>query len=684
MMKNLLKLTAISCVALSLALTGCKKENAEMPVANKTIDLKNMDTVNYKPGDDFYRYVNGNWLKNNPCPPSESRWSAFNVLDEENRTRISDLFKEIAAKDAKKGTDAQKIRDFYNTGMDSVKIDKLGAKPLLADLKVIDDLKTADDLQKYLAEKRAAGFQYIFGLYAGADEKNSSMVITNIYQSGLALPERDYYLLADDYSKNIRAKYLEHITKMFVLTGLDKEVAKTNAETVLKIETRLAKASMSIEERRNPNKTYNKFNEAEIAKLTPNINWEYLWTAMKVHPGELVCGQPLFFKEVNKMMKDVKIEDWKVYLKWHLTTDMATQLSSDFVKENFDFYSRTLSGQKEMRPRWKDIQDVVDGALSEAVGKLYVEKYFPPKAKERMDKLVNNIKTALGEHIEKVAWMDPATKVKATEKLKGITYKIGYPSKWRDYSKLQISDKSYYENYKSYVKFETEWNFSKINKPVDKTEWGMSPQTVNAYFDPSQNEIVFPAAILQPPFFDMDADDAINYGAIGVVIGHELTHGFDDQGRLYDKNGNLAEWWLPTDSKNFMAQAQTLVDQFASYKMLDSVKLNGVITLGENIADYGGLSVSMTAFKKAMNGKVDAPKIDGFTPLQRFFISYAQVWRNNITDEALRRRIKEDVHSPGEYRVNGGIVNIPEFYQAFNVKPGDKLYLAPEKRAKIW
>jgi putative endopeptidase len=363
---------------------------------------------------------------------------------------------------------------------------------------------------------------------------------------------------------------------------------------------------------------------------------------------------------------------------------MASTLSSAFVKENFDFYNRTLSGQKEMKPRWKNIQEVVDGALSEAVGKLYVAKYFPPKAKERMDKLVNNIKDALGEHIQKVSWMNPATKTKAIEKLKGITYKIGYPSKWRDYSKLEINDKSYYNNYKNYAKFETEWNLSKINKPVDKTEWGMSPQTVNAYFDPTRNEIVFPAAILQPPFFDMNADDAANYGGIGVVIGHELTHGFDDQGRLYDKSGNLTEWWLPEDSKNFTTQAQTLIDQFNSYKMLDTIKLNGNITLGENIADYGGLSVSMTAFKKAVNNKVDAPKIDGFTPLQRFFISFAQVWRNNITDEALRRRIKEDVHSPGEYRVNGGIVNIPEFYQAFNVKQGDKLYIAPEKRAKIW
>jgi putative endopeptidase len=589
------------------------------------------------------------------------------------------------SKDASKGSTTQKIRDFYTSGMDTAKIETDGYTPVKANLAGIDALKSVADIQGFITRSYAAGNSLLFYFFSGPDEKNSNQVIAQFYQGGLGLPDRDYYLADDFRSKEIREAYQKHVASMFELTGDSHEQALKYADDVLLLETELAKVSFTRYELRNPSANYNKTDLAGLQKMAPEFDWNSFFSGIGLtKTDEINIGQPKFIKGMSEMISKYPVDQWKAYLKWNVINDAAKYLSSDFDKEHFAFYGTVLSGTTEQQPRWKRVLDQTSGSLGELVGQLYVEKYFPPQAKQRMIDLVNNLKAALHDRILGLSWMSDSTKQEALDKLQKINVKVGYPDKWIDYSTLEVGTASYYENVIKASKFQLQREIAKIGKPVDRTEWGMTPQTVNAYYNPNMNEIVFPAAILQPPFFYMNGDDAVNYGAIGVVIGHEMSHGFDDQGRQYDKEGNLRDWWKPEDSKNFEAQTQVLVDQYNAYTILDSLHVDGKLTLGENIADLGGVNISYTALQKAMAGKDMEAKIDGFTSPQRFFLSYAQVWRNNIRDKELMRRLKEDVHSPGETRVNGIVYNIPTFYQAFNIKPTDKRYLADDKRASIW
>ena len=566
--------------------------------------------------------------------------------------------------------------------MDSVKIEANGIKPLLPYFKEIEAIQTINDVQKEITKLHGNGFSPLFGFFGATDARNSSMVIAQLVQSGMGMPDRDYYLSDDARSKDLREKYSFYIGKIFKMLGENETVSDQCAQKILTLETRLAKASMSRLERRDPIKTYNKTTTKELIDMSPAFDWRSYFKAAGVgDPGEINVNQPVFVREISVLLKEVPVDEWKIYLKWNLINGTAVYLSDDFVNASFDFYGKAMTGTDQIRPRWKRVIGVTSESLSEALGQLYVAKYFPPEAKERMIKLVDNLRTSLGERIKNLEWMAPETKQKALEKLHAINVKIGYPDKWRDYSTLDIKDDAYVLNVIRSNQFEIAYNHNKINKPVDKGEWFMSPQTVNAYYSPDMNEIVFPAAILQPPFFFMNGDDAVNYGAIGVVIGHEMTHGFDDEGRKYDKNGNLTDWWTHEDSKRFDEHTKVLADQYSSFVVIDSVHADGKLSLGENIADLGGLNISYQAFKTANK---ETGKIDGFTPDQRFFLAYAHVWASNIRDKEILRRTKEDVHSLGRYRVIGPLRNIPQFYTAFNVKSGQGMYLDEVKRAKIW
>ena len=677
-------MAAAGIIALALGTSGCGNTGKDKK-AGAALSATNMDTT-VKAGDDFYRYANGSWLKNNPIPAEYSRYGAFEVLEEENYTQLKTILAEASAdKNATEGSVNQKIRDFYNSGMDTVKIEKNGISPLKAELDQINAFATVADVQKMLVLEHASGNYPLFYLFSSPDEKNSNQVIAATYQGGLGLPDRDYYLGTDSRSKEIRASYLKHMAKMFVLAGSAPDQAAKDADVVMKIETELATISSTRLELRDPKANYNKTDLAGLEKMAPGIDWKGYFEGINLHvTNEINIGQPKFMSGMAKMINTVSVADWKVYFRWDLINSAASSLSSDFDKEHFAFYGTVLSGVKEQRPRWKRMIDQTSSSLGEAVGQLYVQKFFPLEAKKRMVELVNNLKVSLGERINGLAWMTDITKKEAQAKLAKINVKIGYPDKWIDYSTLAIGTESYYTNKKNARQFEVNRSIAKIGKPVDRSEWDMTPQTINAYYSPNMNEIVFPAAILQPPFFFMDADDAVNYGAIGMVISHEMTHGFDDQGRQYDKEGNLHDWWQAEDSKNFEAKTKVLVDQYDSYKILDSLHVDGKLTLGENIADLGGMNVAYNGLQKALNGKNKDEKIDGFTTDQRFFLSYAQVWRANIRDEETMRRLKEDVHSPGDARVNAIVYNIPAFYTAFNIQPTDKRYIAPENRADIW
>ena len=677
-------MASVGIIALSLGAASCGDKGKDKK-AEPAINAANMDTT-VKAGDDFYKFANGTWLKNNPIPAQYSRYGAFEVLEEENYVQLKTILAEASAdKTAAEGSVNQKIRDFYNSGMDSVKIDKDGINPLKAELEQINSFATIADVQNMIAMQHASGNYPLFYLFGSPDDKNSNQVIASTYQGGLGLPDRDYYLGTDARSKEIRESYVKHMVKMFVLAGSAPEQAAKDADVVMKIETEIAKFSSTRLELRDPNANYNKTDLAGLQKMAPGLDWKAYFDGIKLQAtNEINVGQPKFMTGVTKLLNTVSVADWKVYFRWDLINSAASSLSSDFDKEHFAFYGTVLSGVKEQQPRWKRMLDQTSSSLGEAVGQLYVQKFFPPEAKKRMVELVGNLKISLGERIDGLTWMSETTKKEAHAKLAKINVKIGYPDKWIDYSSLSIGTDSYYANKKNARQFSVNRDIVKIGKPVDRSEWGMTPQTINAYYSPNMNEIVFPAAILQPPFFFMDADDAVNYGAIGMVISHEMTHGFDDQGRQYDKDGNLHDWWLADDSKNFEGKTKVLVDQYDNYKILDSLHVDGKLTLGENIADLGGMNVAYNGLQKALEGKKKDEKIDGFTPDQRFFLSYAQVWRANIREKETMRRLKEDVHSPGDARVNAIVYNIPAFYTAFNIQPADKRYIAPENRANIW
>ncbi|HWS00881.1 MAG TPA: M13 family metallopeptidase, partial [Prolixibacteraceae bacterium] len=596
--------------------------------------------------------------------------------------QVNDLVKTTAATNNPKGSVPDKIATLFNSGMDSAKIEKQGLEYIMPYLNEIDQINTPDEVQQAIDRFHQYGFSPLFGIYASADSRNSSMVIAQLTQAGIGMPDRDYYLSEDPRSADLRARYVAYMTTMFRLIGSDEATSAANAQKVMALETQLARASMTMLERRDPNKTYNKVTTEELIKLAPTFNWNRYFTDLGIgDPGSVNLNQPEFLKEISSMLTTIPVEEWKIYLKWNLINETASYLSSDFVQASFDFYGKAMTGTEVMRPRWKRVLGVTSGALSEALGQLYVKAYFPQEAKDRMIKLVSNLRVSLGERIQALEWMSAETKQKGMEKLAAINVKIGYPDKWRDYSSLEITGDAYVMNVLRANKFETAFNFSKINKPVDKQEWHMSPQTVNAYYSPNQNEIVFPAAILQPPFFFRDGDDAVNYGAIGVVIGHEMTHGFDDKGCKFDKEGNLTDWWTPEDSKRFEERTKILVDQYNKFIVLDTIHANGELSLGENIADLGGLNIAYQAFMKANTQK---KPIDGFTPEQRFFLAYAHIWGQNTRDKEILRRTREDVHSLGRFRILGPLQNLPEFYAAFDVKPGQAMYLEPDKRAKIW
>ncbi len=679
-MKKILFMSVLVLVS-SFSAFAQSKDNKGM---EKAICKKNMDPA-VKPGDNFYEYVNGGWIKDHPVPDEYSQYGAFTILYEENQKKLRSLIKKVSEQEnAPKGSVAQKIRDFYNSGMDTVAIEKLGYKPIEKELKKISKLKNKKDVTEYLATMQTYGMAPLFYFFADADQRNSAMEIANLYQGGLGLPDVDYYLSNDDASKKLRAAYVEHLTKMFMLIGEKEDEAKKSAQAVMDFETKLAKVSFTRVEQRDPIRNYNKMQLAQLKDSVPEFDWDIFFKTLGLeNPGDINVGQVPFFKGMGQLVNNTDMNTWKAYLTWNLLDASANYLSKEFVKQNFDFYGKTLSGQPQMKPRWKRVLGVVSGGLGEALGQLYVEEYFPASSKERMVTLVNNLRTAFGQRIENLDWMTDETKAKALDKLGAITVKIGYPDKWKDYSKLQIVPGSYFDNIIAVREFGFNRNLKKIGKPVDRAEWGMTPQTVNAYYNPSNNEIVFPAAILQPPFFNPDADDAVNYGAIGVVIGHEMTHGFDDQGRQYDKEGNLNDWWTDADAKAFSKKTDKLVALYDNYVVLDSLHVNGKLTLGENIADLGGLNISYQAYQNTLNGKTPAP-IDGLTSDQRFYMGFAQVWRQSIRPKAMAQRLKTDVHSPGEARVNIPPFNIDAFIKAFDVKEGDKLFIPKDKRAYIW
>ena len=676
-----MKQVLIPIIALALMTTACNpNKNAALSAG---IQKENLDTT-ASAHTDFYQYACGGWMKNNPLTGEYSRFGSFDKLAENNRKQLRGLIEEIASKTATKGTVEQKIGDVYNLAMDSTKLNTDGYKPIQEDLKRIAAVKNVADILKLVPELSLSGLDPYFSVFVAADPMNSSMNLVQTYQSGISLGQRDYYIENDAHTKDIRDKYKAHIVKMFQLEGFTAADAQKNMEAVMKIETRLATAAYDKVKLRDPHANYNKMTLADLQKLVPEINWkEFLASLGLKDIKDISVSQKESLVEVGKILTTESIPSQIAYLQWKLIDESASYLSDAIYAQNFDFYGKILSGKKEQSPRWKRAVGTVDGVLGEAVGQMYVKKYFPAESKERMLKLVHNLQETLAERIKGLSWMGDSTKVKATEKLKTFYIKIGYPDKWRDYSTLDITKDSYYANVKRASKFESEYRYSKAGKKVDKSEWQMTPQTVNAYYEPSTNEICFPAGILQYPFFDQTADDAFNYGAIGVVIGHEMTHGFDDQGCQFDKEGNLKNWWTATDKKNFDGRAKVMADFFDSIVVAPGVHGNGKFTLGENIADHGGLQISYQAFKKATAAAPLAVK-EGFTPEQRFFLAYANVWAGNVRPEEILKRTKSDPHSLGKWRVDSALPHIQAWYDAFGIKEGDKMFVPVDKRVSIW
>ncbi len=675
----------VAMMILSTMAAGCAQNAVETPQPEKeivpAIDLSNMDTT-INPAEDFFRYANNNWIKNNPIPEEYSTYGAFTEIDQHNEILIQDIIDEVSKDvNAVQGSVAQKIRDFYNAGMDTVAIDERGYSELLPYFEQIEALEDKAQLPALLGDLHKNGFGGFFYAGPSLDPKDAEHYIMHLYQGGLSLTDRDDYLVEE--SQEMRDKYVEHVAKMFQLTGTDSIEAAKKAQGILTLETQLAKNSMSRVDRRDPDKTYNMRSVEELQKSTPNFKWnEYVTNAGCPAFENLNVGMPDFVAALDKVILNTDLNTIKDYLRWKVIHGSASLLSHDLDTENFNFYGNYLYGQEVQQPRWRRILGATSDCLGEAVGQLYVEKHFPAEAKERMLNLVGNLRTALGERIKNLDWMSDETKAKALHKLDCFNVKIGYPNKWKDYSKLDITADSYFQNLHNYIAFENDIDMARLSKPVDKEEWFMTPQTVNAYYSPEMNEIVFPAAILQPPFFNMDADDAVNYGGIGVVIGHEMTHGFDDQGCKYDENGNLNNWWTEEDATKFADRTKQLVKLFDEFQVRGN-QINGQLTLGENIADLGGLNIAWDAYQMTEEAKANQ-SIDGFTPAQRFFISYGTIWRNNSRDKYIERQVKTDVHSPAEARVNRTLGSMPHFYEAFDIQPENAMYIAPEERAVIW
>ena len=655
-----------------------------VPEPGHGIHPANIDTA-VKPSDDFFLYANGGWLKANPIPADQTTWGAFNELRENNRKTLREIMEEAMAAKAPKGSALQKVGDFYAAGMDTATIEKAGLTPLKPLLDRIAAIKDSKGLAAEIGRMHMETSNPAFGFFVAQDDMDSTSYIAQFTQGGLGLPDRDYYTLEDAKSQDIRAKYLEHLTKMFELLGESPLLAKAHAGIVMGMETRLAKASMTQVEQRDPHAIYHKMSPAELAKLAPEFPWAtYFKTIGLPEQKALLVRQPAFFAELGRMAKELPVAQWKTYLRWNLVRGTANDLPEAFGTQSFAFYGKVLSGAKERQARWKRVQAATDGALGEVVGQLYVKKAFSPEAKAKMIQLVDNLRAALKDRIEKLTWMSEPTKRKAEEKLAAFKVKIGYPDTWRDYSKLDIKKGAFLANGMAAARFEFQRNLGKLGKPIDRAEWGMTPQTVNAYYDPSMNEIVFPAGILQPPFFDPKADDAVNYGGIGMVIGHEMTHGFDDQGCQYDAQGNLKNWWTPEDTKAYASRTDLVVEQANAFEVLPGLHLNGKLTLGENIADLGGLKISFEALKMQWAKTGKPGPVDGFTPEQRFFLGYAQSWRFHARPETARMLVMGDPHSAAHFRVNGPLANMPEFFQAFSIPEGTPMSRPAAQRPTIW
>jgi putative endopeptidase len=684
------QLSFLSVFALGVGLMAAQSGSATPPrkpaprpgaAPIKFIDPQNMDQ-SVKPGDNFYQYANGNWLRQNAIPASKTRWGSFDELREKSLDAMRTLL-EDASKSTTKGRLYQMVGDYYVSGLDSATIEKRGFDPIKPDLARIEKVSTKTDFLNELAYQRTQSNGMLFGFFVAQDRKNVTKYVPQLSQGGTTLPDRDYYLKNDARSQKVRDAYRDNLTKMFALIGEEPTKASQDADVIMRVETALAKAQMPRVELRDPYKTYNKFAVSAFSKQTPGINWDDHLTKLGAKGQDtLLVQNPGFYRSLDSLVTATPIEDLRTYMRWNIVKAAAPYLSDAFVKQNFAF-SRVLTGQKEQTPRWQRVSGLIDGTLGELLGQLYVQRYFKPEAKQRMLALVDNLEASYKDHIKNLDWMSEETKKKALVKLLAFKRKIGYPDKWKAYEGVTISRNDFYGNVQSAGKWSYNYMVNRLGKPVDKTEWGMTPPTVNAYYSPVNNEIAFPAAILQFPFYDYNADDAVNYGGIGAVIGHEMTHGFDDSGRQYDADGTLRDWWTKADADNFKKRADQVKEQFFGFKVLDSLKVNGQLTLGENLADLGGLAIAYDAFKKTPQGKSKA-KIDGFTPDQRFFLSWAQVWRTNIRPETEAQLILTDPHAPGLYRCNGPLANIDAWYQAFNVQPSDKMYKTKEQRIKVW
>jgi putative endopeptidase len=657
----------------------------------KAIPALNLNGMNKSanPADDFYDYANGTWLKNNPVPESESRWGSFNEIVEQNNVLLSQILQEAAKnKTAKPNSAIDKVGKFYRVYMDTAKRETQGISPVLPYLKQIDAINSKEQLIQTIAKFHKIGIRCLFGSYVSQDIKNSSKYIVYMGQGGIGLPDRDYYLKNDPKTLKIKKAYFDYISNAFKIFGVGNIIDTTNShiESVIGIETELASSSMSRVERRDTEKQYNKFKKEEVfGKYSNMLISNYYATIPELKFTDVIVSQPLFFDKVCQLTDKYNIEQWKLYLKWCFINSSMSYLNSECEKLRFDFYSTTLSGVKTQKPTWKRAIDATNATVGELLGQLFVEKAFSQNSKQRVNVILDNISEAFKGRLQKLDWMSGETKVKALEKLAGFTRKLGYPDKWKDYSKLNITEGSYFENHINENIFSYNEMIDKMGKAVDRTEWGMLPQTVNAYYNPQNNEIVFPAAIMQPPFFNAYADEAVNYGSIGAVIGHEFLHGFDDQGSKYGPDGNLKSWWTEEDRKKFEVKTKMLVNQFNSYIVIDSLHVNGELTLGENIADLGGLTMAYEALKMYLKNNPSANKIiDGYTPEQRFFIGFAQVWKNNSRPEAARQLILTDPHSPPQFRVFGTLSNMIQFYEIWGVKEGNTMYRKPEERATIW
>jgi putative endopeptidase len=651
----------------------------------KAIDPANMDT-SVKACENFYQYADGGWVKANPVPADKSAWGSFPQLTDHNRDILKSILDEVSAKkDWPKGSIEQKVGDFYASGMDEAAIEKAGTTALKPWLDKADGLKSDSDLASLLGELRLNGLAGAFNFMVAQDARESTRYIGILNQGGLGLPDRDYYFKEDPKTKEIRDKYVAHVTKMLELAGEKPDAAAADAKAVMDVETQLAKASFTRVENRDPQKTYHKMTLAELEKLGPAFGWKAFFAELGVKQvPDLNVRQPQFFKAFAEMSTTVPPEEWRAYLRWHVINAMADLLNKAFQEESFAFRGKVLNGVPEQEERWKRVQAATDRTLGEALGQLYVQRAFSADAKARMIEMVGNLHAALEDRIKGLEWMSSETKAQALRKLAAFGVKVGYPDKWRDYSKLEITRTSYAENVMRARRFEGARNLAKLGNPIDRTEWGMTPPTVNAYYNSTMNEIVFPAGILQPPFFDPKADDAVNYGGIGAVIGHEMSHGFDDSGSQFDADGNLKNWWTDTDRAAYKARTDLIVKQFDAYEPLPGEHINGKLTLGENIGDLGGLKIAYAALEKALAKKGRPGPIDGFTSEQRFFLNWAQVWRTVVRDQALRVQINTNPHSPGMYRVNGPLSNLPEFYQAFDCSPSEAMVRPKEQRPSIW